>query len=263
MFSYKSTFRTNSRNRIGLARRTPRDSRLARVIAVHPASRTVDLAFLDNGERVGKVPIASEHVGSDGGSWNVPDVPKPTQESSPDALVNVGRNLVVKVDYIGREPIVQGFVTPATGQMTFGEQNRYVFRHASGACVTIAPDGSVQVGHPAGAFVRIGTGAALEDLGGVSAGGNWSIPSGAPPATITVATAGTTLTINPNGPVEVVTAGEVHWTCSKTVHNGDFQLNGKLDATGEVTGKAGTSASVTLTGHHGHNGGSQPPTPGT
>lgn len=234
--------------------------RPAKVIAVHPERHTVDIVFSDTGQRVAEVQVIGD-AGSDAGSWSVPNVPKPTSEATPDVLTS-GRNLVAAVATVAGIPVVTGFLRPEGTQMTFSEQNRTVRRHASGAYTTIAPDGSIEVFHPSGAFLRIGSGG-HQDLAAISADGNWSIPAGAPNAQVTLATQGFSLTILPNGATTLQTTGELHMTYAKAVLTGDVAITGALTATGEITAMAGGASSVTLSQHKGHTGGAMAPTPGT
>ena len=199
-------------------------------------------------------------VGASTGSWNVPDMPKPANEATPDVLAS-GQNLTAVVAFAGGRPVVQGFLSPLGSEMGFTEQNRSITRHAAGGYTTVAPDGSIEHFHPSGAYLRIGTGG-HQDLAAVTSGGKFTVPHGAPPAQITLSTAGFTLTILPNGATTLETTGELHMTYSKAFLNGDVALTGNLTATGEVTAKAGGS-SVTLSQHKGHTGGGDPPTPGT
>ena len=225
--------------------------RLARVIAVHPARRTVDVVFLDTGNRVAEVQVMSGSVGSDSGSWDMPSVKPFPSEAGPDQLDQAGRNVIARCSTIHGRWVVAGFMSPQNSQMNFTEQNRAVHRHASGAYTTTAPDGSVETYHPSGAYVRIGTGA-HQDLNDVSADKNWSIPPGSPPAQITVHTAGFTLTILPNGSTTLETTGQLVMKYHDAELHGDIKLFGKLEATGDVV--AGT---VSLQHHtHSNSGGS-------
>lgn len=234
--------------------------RLARVVAVHPGRRTVDLVFSDTGQRSAEVQMAGS-VGMTSGSWNVPGVPKPSDEAAPDVL-GEGQNLTAAVGFVGTRPLVLGFLAPLGHEMGFEEQDRQIDRHPSGAYSTIAPDGSIETWHPSGAYVRIGAGE-HQDLAGVTAGGKFSAPAGAAPAQITVETAGFKLTVLPNGATTLETAGELHMTYARAVLTGDVAVTGAITATGEITAKAGTAGSVTLTGHRGHVPGGPPPTSGT
>ena len=235
--------------------------RLAKVVRVYPESRTVDLVCMDNGQRLGRVQVMSDSVSTDSGSWRVPDVAKPASEQTADALVQ-GRNLVAVVDLVSGRPLVVGFVHPAGSEMTFAEQNREVHRHPSGAYTTVAPDGSMEVFHPSGAYFRIGTGA-HQDLAAVSADGNWAIPAGAPPAQITLQTAGVNLTIMPNGAITLdAPQSPVTLTYQSATLNGDVHLNGALTATGPISTAADVvaqtdGAAVSLIHHT--NGGQHVP----
>lgn len=235
--------------------------RSAKIIAVHPSRRTVDIVFGDNGQRVAEVQVIGD-VGSDFGSWHVPGVDKPSSEAKPDILGATGRDIVAAVGTLAGAPVVMGFLPPLGAQVAFTEQNRSVIKHPSGAYATTAPDGSMELFHPSGAYLRIGTGD-HQDLAGLSGSGTFGAPAGAPPAQVTLATAGFTLTIMPNGATTLVTTGELHMTYSKAFLTGDVALTGNLAATGEVTAKTGGGGSVTLSQHKGHTGGGQPPTPGT
>lgn len=234
--------------------------RLARVVAVHAGRRTVDLVFSDNGQRVAEVQIMGD-VGATTGSWDVPDVPKPASEAKPDVL-DGSQNLTAVVAVASGRPIVQGFVAPLGSEMGFTEPNRSIKRHSSGAYTTIAPDGSIETFHPSGAYLRIGSGV-HQDLSAITAGGAFTVPAGAAPAQITLATAGFTLTIAPSGATTLHTDGELHVSYQKAFLAGDVAVTGNLTATGEITAKAGSGGSVTLSQHKGHIAGGSPPPPGT
>lgn len=231
--------------------------RFARVVATHPKTRTVDVVFNDTGERAARVQVMTPDASSDGGTWSVPDVPKPKREGEADRLMQTGRNLVACIAFHGRRPVVMGFMHTSGGEMAFDEQNRQVHRHPSGAYTTVAPDGSIETYHPSGAYLRIGTGE-HQDLADVSADKNWRIPVGAKPAQITLATAGFTLTVKPGGETTLVTAGKVSMTYAEMELTGDVRLNGTLTATVDVIG--GKKSLVHHT-HPEHDGGSTgPPT---
>ena len=211
--------------------------RLAKVVRVNHQRRTVDLVFTDNGARIADVQVMTAHASSDSGSWDVPDVPPPASEATPDTLSPTGRNLVAVCAMFHNRPIVQGFIHPLGTQLAFKEANRAVHRHTSGAYTTTSPDGSIETYHPSGAFLRIGTGG-HQDLAAVSADGNWTIPAGAAPAQITLSTAGFTLTILPNGSTTLETTGKLVMRYADAELFGDVKLHGKLEADGDVV--AGT-----------------------
>lgn len=120
--------------------------RLAQVVAVRPASRTVDLVMLDDGSRVADAQVASGMVASDSGFWAVPSVPKPSREAAAGGRQPPGHRtlLAVVVSVFGR-PIVLGFLQPLGGTANTAEQDLAFYKHPSGATFSVAPDGTVQV----------------------------------------------------------------------------------------------------------------------
>ena len=217
--------------------------RFAKVVATYPRTRSVDLVFSDTGERSARVQVMTSNASSDGGTWDVPDVPKPSSEQAAGELAPSGRSLVACVAFNGRSPVVIGFMHTLDGQMAFGEQNRQVYRHPSGAYTTVAPDGSIETYHPSGAYLRIGTGD-HQDLAAVSADGNWQIPAGAPPAQVTLATSGFKLTVQPGGECDLVTAGKLSLTYATAEMHGPVKIFGALEVTDDVTG-----GTISLQGH--------------
>ena len=86
--------------------------------------------------------------------------------------------------------------------------------------------GNIQVQHPGGLTLRIGT-PAIEDISTVAADGNWSIPAGAPP-TITLQTGKFSLVVDAaTGNISVHTTGDA-----------------KVAADGNASVTAGGTASV-------------------
>ncbi len=228
------------------------------VTAVKPKSRTVDLVMTDNGERVYGVQVMSSSASSDTGSWDVPSMPKPDSEKDAATLPSSSRRMIaVCAPFMGGRHLVIGWAPPLGHQMAFNEDDRAVHRHASGAYVTTAPDGSMEVYHPSGAMLRIGTGA-HQDLASVSADGNWTEVTAAAEPTITLKNASCTVTILPNnGGVTIAAPGSpLTVTYQTATFNGPLTLNGKLTVNGDevvsgnVTAGFGTVNKTLL--HHVH-----------
>ena len=213
--------------------------RLAQVTGVHPERRTVELTYLDSGGRVAEAHIASGVVGSDAGTWAVPNVPRPGTEGQAGGINASGRTVMAVVAEVHGRPIVMGFIAPLGSQMAFTEQNRTMYRHPSGAYATIAPDGSIEVRHPGGAHLRIGQGA-TEAIPGAN---GWGVGGGSPPQ-ITLTTSGFTLTVEPGGKTTLTTEGEAEIT---TPH---LQINGNVDIAGNlgVAAAGGGAATINMTG---------------
>jgi hypothetical protein len=209
--------------------------RVALVVAFHP-NRTCDLVFQDTGLRIAGAHILSSMVSNDGGVWDVPSVPKPTSERLAGELPATGRQLVAAVDMCAGRWCVVGWLHPLGGQLAFTQPDRHVERHSSGAYSTVAPDGSIEVWHPSGTFLRLGTGAAHEPLAPISHDKAWKEVSNAPQPTIHLHTAKVDLTIDPQGNVTLHTAG-----------NGSLAFDGTLAVAskGAMTIHSDVSVSVT------------------
>lgn len=210
--------------------------RIALVVAVHP-NRTVDLVFQDTGLRVAGAHVLSSLVASDSGVWDVPSVPRPMSENNAGELPTTGRQLVAAVDMCAGRWVVTGFLHPLGGQMAFTQPDRHVERHSSGAYSTVAPDGSIEIWHPSGAFVRIGTGAAHEPLAQYSLDNVWKETATAPQPTIAVHTGKIDLVIDPQGNVSLHTAG-----------NGELAFDGTLGITSKGAMMIHSDGAVTITG---------------
>lgn len=213
--------------------------RLAQVVGVNPQRRTVELAYLDDGARVGDAQIASGVAASDAGFWAVPDVPRPSSERQAGGINPSGRTVIAVVASIYNRPIVMGFLAPRGTEMAFSEQNRTMYRHPSGAYATIAADGSIEVRHPGGAHLRIGAGGSET----VPAAGGWA-PAGASPPQITLTTSGFTLTVLPGGETTLTTEGNA------TISTPHLQINGNVDIAGNlgVAAAGGGAATINMTG---------------
>lgn len=242
--------------------------RLAQVVAVHTERRTVDLVYLDTGLRVAEAHILSSLVASDAGEWNVPSVPKPSNEAAAGGVAQTqGRQLVVAVDELAGRPVVVGMLHPLGGQMVFTQPDRQVQRHSSGTYLTTAPDGSWELYHPSGSYFRIGTGP-HEQLAPISANQSWQEVTTAQAPTITLSTPKFTLTVAPNGDVTMNSQGAIHVTASNGMTiAANVDITGNLTATGAITAGKGGGDQVGLQTHrHGVGtaaSGTIAPTPGT
>ena len=204
--------------------------RRGQVVAVHPESRTVDLVMLDDGQRMARVEVMAG--ASDCGVWDVPSVKPPANEAAAGGMATSGRTLHAVLAPDGRgSGVVLGFVAPMGG-LAVKEQDRYLYRHPSGAAFTIAPDGSIEVIHPSGSYFRMGTGD-HQDLAGVVTS---ALPAaGGPVPQITMGTPdGVKLTVKPGGEVELTTPAELKLTYAHATLHGDIALTGTLTASVDV-----------------------------
>ncbi len=212
--------------------------RLARIIAVHPQRRRVDVVFLDNGQRVADVPVAAGAVASDSGSWAVPSAPRPANDSQAADLPTSGRAMIAVCGFAADRPMVIGFHQPGTGAMAPSEQDRAIYRHPSGTYATVAPDGTVEVKHASGAHLRIGAGGTAP-VPGVPAGGGGAAP------TVTLKTENVELKIAPDGKVTLEASNNVEMTTPTLKVNGNVEIAGNLS----VAAAGGGGATVTMTGN--------------
>jgi len=226
--------------------------RVAQVVAVHPSRRRVDLVFLDDGWRVANALVAAGTASSDSGSWDVPDVPRPASEADAGGYSRNGRSLLALCGFLDGTPVVVGWVNPLAGEIGFTEQNREVRRHPSGTCWTIAPDGSVEIFHSGGAYLRIGSGD-HEDLAGKAAGG-WTPPANSP-ARITLATTGFRMTVAPGGTVAIEAEESVTLTtptltvaAPQSTFTGAVTVNGRLTYQGGLSGSGGDGVAAAIQG---------------
>ena len=185
--------------------------RKARVVAVHPASGTVDIVFLDNGQRAVNVEVmrtASNH----GCSWKVPNIPPPSSEASAARVETNLRSMVAWVGWCYGRPVITGFSRPANG-ITPTEQDRWLDVHdASGGFMTFAPDGTYEVFIPGGAYLRIGTGAHAD----ISLSAGELATNGPAEITVTLATSQGTLSLDPSGAWKL-TGASLEIDCDTTI----------------------------------------------
>lgn len=137
---------------------------LARVAAVHPEDNSVDLVMVADGAHLSGVQVLSMSASTDSGIAGIAE-PSATADGDKWSL-NEGtdRDLIAAVAYIGRRPVVTGFLFPQVCQMLFKRKNFFINRHPSDVYTTIDDNGNVTVMHPNGTFLQIGTSANPEDL---------------------------------------------------------------------------------------------------
>lgn len=143
---------------------------LARVVAAHPESQAVDLEFMLDGRRIAGVQVMADMAGTDFGSSGVYPPDDPGYGKEP----NGKRDIIAVVAFVRDHPVVLGFLFPQVSQMLFSD-GRWVFRHPSDVYVTIDNEANTEVFHPSGAFLRIGTSPAHEDLTGRDFDKVWAI----------------------------------------------------------------------------------------
>lgn len=138
---------------------------LGRVVAVHPEDRSVDLVMIPDGARLAGVQVLSGVVSSNSG---LADLHEPVGTGGEKwTLATEGeREIIACVGYVGRNPLVVGFLAPQVCEVLFARKNFRIDRHASDVYQTIDDAGNVELYHPSGTFLRIAESPDHEDLTG-------------------------------------------------------------------------------------------------
>jgi len=215
--------------------------KMARVVGVHPESHSVDVVIMDDGRRHSGVKVLCEMAAGDFGSSGLAD---PTNTGF-DAQNSGERDIYAAVAWMGYTPVVLGFVPPSVSQMMFPEKSRRIHRFPSDVYLSVDPDGNAELFHPSGAYVRIGTDSAHEDLSGKDYNKIWAIKRNTDKAVhIHIAQAGgaATLNIAPDGSIAIHSAATLaidaangtSITTPTLTLNGNLQLNGGATVTDDV-----------------------------
>lgn len=200
-----------------------------RVVAVDWKSHTVDLIMSGDGRSLQDVRVMSSSASSDSG---LSDLPKPGAVDSVTGLpkTNGDRSVIAVVAFYNDLPVVIGFIHPQASQLRLNDEERMMNRHASDVYQTIDKDGNFEFAHPSGAYIRIGTTPAHEDLAAKSYGGKWKITKNTDKQVhlhIEQAGGKATLDIAPDGAIAITTATTV-----------------SVNATGNATVTSGGKATV-------------------
>ncbi len=206
------------------------------IVAVHPSRRTVDLVDMHSGQSFAEVGVLAHQLSSDGGEWSVPSVTRPPNQQSAAAFPPGGRRMIAAYSMgpAGR-PVILGFRQPAAGEVVVTDQDRYLWRK-NGVVETVDAAGNYQLSMAGGVTVRVGT-PEVEDISGVAANQNWSVPAGAP-ATLTIEGPNWSLVVDSSGNPTLTTTGDITVNCkdAKVQASGSASV---LAATSVVLGAAG------------------------
>ena len=125
------------------------------VVATHPEDPSVDLVMVNDGSRLTGVQLmAPMGASARTGSIDLPEVPE--KKDKWDITKETGQDMIAIVDYVGRTPVVTGFMYPQISQMTFKDPKMRFNRHQSDVMSYIDGDGNMGIIHPGGAFIQIG-----------------------------------------------------------------------------------------------------------
>lgn len=137
------------------------------VVATHPEDHSVDLVMVDNGERLVGVQVMTPSASSRTGSVDLPAVPE--KKDKWDITREDGQDMHAVVDYVGRTPVVIGFLYPQINQMLFKDPKMRFDRHQSDVMRYTDGDGNFGIMHPSGAFIQVGESPEKPELAGKNA----------------------------------------------------------------------------------------------
>lgn len=124
------------------------------VVAVHPDDHSVDLVMADDGSRLIGVQVVTPSGSARTGTVDLPEVPETKDKW--DISKRNGQDMLALVGFVGRNPVVTGFLYPQVNQMLQKDAKTRYSRHRSDVDWSIDGDGNIQLTHPGGAYVRIG-----------------------------------------------------------------------------------------------------------
>jgi hypothetical protein len=209
-----------------------------RVVKVHPEAHAVDVVLMEDGRRLSGVQILSGSAGGDYGRHGGLGIPT---EEGYEAKTTRKRDVFCAVAWVGRNPVVMGFLFPQVTQMLFeGDDDRtkqrMIDRHPSDVYSQIDGDGNFEMRHPSGAYIRIAEDPSHEDLESKDYLERWKIEKNTDKRVhIHVSQAGgkAWVDIDPDGNI-VVNGPVLLCQTPKMIVEGNVTIDGTLHVTGDV-----------------------------
>lgn len=220
------------------------------VVATYPSGNSVDV-LLEDGSRLSNVQVAVPSGSYDTGAFDLPHVAGAGDMARWEFTAERNRYVRALVATCRGVPVVVGFLLPQVCQMTFDEPNRRIMRHGSDVYTSIDDAGNVELAHPGGAFLRIGTSPAHEDLTGKDVDKRWKIARNTGKQVyIRLSIPGKfTLTVAPSGAVTLDAAAAVAVTApSVTLDTPETTCTGHLTVQNGLSVSGGTGAAATIAG---------------
>lgn len=234
---------------------------LGKVVAIHPESNCVDVVLYRTGLRLPAVRVLGDMAT---GQTGVANLHEPDCNDGFEATNTGKRDIVAAIAYYKEFPMVVGFMFPEVAECLFARNDFKVDRHASDVYSTIDADGNMEIYHPSGTYLRIGTSPDHEDLTGNDYDAIWKIERNTQKAVhvhLTVANAGVqvaSLDIDPSGNVSLSNNGNLSATVGGTttvtsggeatlnaphvtINTAELLVSGNIKANGTITDLAGSS----------------------
>jgi len=236
---------------------------MCRVVGVHHESHSIDVVFMDDNRRMSGVPLMSASAGGDCGNVDLP-VPTANNAADPFSSTTSGqRDIYALVMFTDKKmPVAMGFVYPTVAQCLFMAQNFRVNRHASDVYHTIDAEGNIELYHPSGTYIRIGTDTDHVDLTGTDYNGKWKTQNNTtttPGMKVQIANGGSvkaTISIDSSGNISMSGAGTLSLsaTGAATISSSGLTINSSVTVNGAVTTTGDVTANGKSLDHHTHSG---------
>lgn len=255
------------------------------VVKVHPEDRSVDVVMVEDGSRLAGVQVLGEMLSDRAGHNDLHETGAPADgEQWSVTAARDRQNTIAVLGYVGRMPVVVGFLSPQVSQLLFDRADFRVERHPSDVYSTVDKAGNVEFYHPSGTFLRFALDPEHEDLTGKDVDGKWKIDrntqsapwvslwvknAGAHRAKLRIDPAGNVsldhvgnlttntggnasatvagnATVNVGGTTDVTSGGNAHLTCPQlTVTSPQSTFTGHVTIAGGLAVSGGEGAVVT------------------
>lgn len=228
--------------------------RKAIVVGANPQDHSLDLVMVDNYSRYTGVQVQANSASSRTGSIDLPDVQP--RENKWDISKPAEQEIQALVDFVGRTPIVTGFIYPQISQMTHADGKLKYNRHTSDVQTYTDGNGNMGVLHPSGAHITIGEAPEPKEFKGANADKSSAIDRNTDKKVhVRVALAGNVavLTMFPDGHCTLhldktldidCTTATIKASDSIVLDTPQTEITGKLHVKGEVT----TDSTITSKG---------------
>lgn len=229
------------------------------VVATHPEDHSVDIVMADDGSRLVGVPVlAGPGTSARTGVADLPDVP--AKANKWDITQRDGQDMEVLVGYMGRQPVVTGFLFPQVNRVLTKTPGTRVVRHRSDVVQTLDADGNMQIAWPNGTYMRVGEAPGKAELATADAaatdrntgrGMHLRIGLGGGAGTITITPDGA-VTIDVQNDVQIKTSANatVHAAGTLTLKGAQIEMVGPVHASSTITSDGDqVAAGISQVGH--------------
>ena len=229
------------------------------VVEVHPEDHSVDIVMADDGSRLVGVQVMTPNGSTRTGTVDLPAIPK--RKNKWDVSKPTGQDLHAIVGFVGRNPVVNGFIFPQVNQMLSADPTLRIQRHQSDVVETLDGKGNYQWIHPSGTYLRFGETPDLEAPANADGGAKADRNTDRKPfVRLGLAGGAMELTISPDGSIKVTTMKGVDIEAAeqstikapKLILDADVEVTKTLKVAGETTLADVTSNGKDISDKHHH-----------